>query len=151
MATVRRLARDITGRQVTVVDFPDYYFIGPDHLEIPGGKGKKEQAIHEVCHWVVAEDWQRGLEDNLGYGHSQDGYAHKDKRCNARMMEQQELMACHVQRMLYQLAGTPFPSGLSCNHKDRKKGLTDDEVAWVLARSSEAGWLSLVEMARSRF
>lgn len=151
MRTLRGFAREITGKRVTPVDYPDYYFIGPDHLEIPGGRGKKEQAIHEVLHWVIAEDWQREHPENLGYGHSQDGYVERDPRCTKRMMERQELMTCHAQRVLYQFAGKPFPNYGSCTYKGRDKALTDDEVSWVMARCSEAGWARLVGMARARW
>jgi hypothetical protein len=151
MKSLRRLAREITGKEVSPVNFPEYYFIGPHHLEVPGGKGKKEQAVHEVCHWVVAEDWQRAHPDNLGYGHSQDGYEFRDKRCTARMMERQELMTCHVQRLIYQFAGKPVPGYGSCTFKGRDKALTDDEIAWVVARCGAVGWERLVAMARARW
>jgi elongation factor P hydroxylase len=151
MKTVRGIAKAITGKQVTPVDYPEYYFIGPNHLEIPGGKGKKEQALHEVLHWVIAEDWQREHPDNLGYGHSQDDYEGKDPRCTARMMERQELMTCHAQRILYQFAGKPFPTYGSCTFNGRDRALTDAEIAWVVARCTEAGWDALVGMARARW
>lgn len=151
MKTVRRIAREITGKQVVSADFPEYYFIGPDHFEVPGGRGRKEQAIHEVLHWVVAEDWQRENPYNLGYGHSMDGYEDRDPRCTARMMERQELMTCHAQRIVYQLAGKPWPKGGSCNYEGRDKALNDAEIAWVMARCSEAGWERLVAMARGRW
>ena len=151
MRTTRRIAREITGKQVTAVDYPEYYYIGESHLEIPGGPGKKEQAIHEVLHWVIAEDWQRALPTNLGYGHSQDDYEERDPRCTKRMRERQELMVCHVQRFIYQLAGKPWPSGGSCDHRGRAKALTGEEVAWVMRRGTEAGWGLLVGMARARW
>ena len=151
MKTVRRIAREITGKEVAVADYPDYYFIGPNHLEVPGGQGKKEQVVHEVCHWVVAEDWQRQHPINLGMGHSQDGYEGKDPRCTTRYNERQELMACHAQRLIYQLAGKPFPTYGSCTFKGRDKGLTDDEVAWLMGRCGEAGWSNLVGLARGRW
>lgn len=151
MKSVRRIAREITGKQVVPVNHPDYYFIGPAHLEVPGGRGRKEQAIHEVLHWIIAEDWQREHPANIGYGHSMDGYEDRDPRCTARKMERQELMACHAQRILYQLAGKPFPRQGSCTFSGRTKALTDDEIAWVMSRCSEAGWDRLVGMARSRW
>ena len=151
MRTVRGLAREITGKQVTPVDYPDYYYIGPDHMEIPGGAGRKEQATHEVLHWVIAEDWQREHPLNLGYGQSQDDYEGKDLRCTARMMERQELMTCHAQRIVYQFAGKPFPNHGSCTFKGRQRALTDDEIAWLMARCSEVGWERLTAMARVRW
>lgn len=132
------------------VNYPNYYFIGPDHMEIPGGRGKKEQTIHEVLHWVIAEDWQRLHPENLGYGHSMGGYE-KDPRCTARMMERQELMVCHAERIAYQLAGKPFPNYGSCTFKGRDKALTDDEIAWVMARCTAVGWDRLASLARSRW
>ena len=151
MKTVRRLAREVTGKEVAVANFPNYYFIGPGHLEVPGGRRKKEQTIHEVCHWVVAEDWQREHPENLGFGHSQDGYEFKDARCTKRMEGRQELMACHVQRLIYRFAGKPWPTYGSCNFKGRDKGLTDAEVAWMMTRCGEAGWGRLVGMARGKW
>ena len=149
--TVRGLVREITGKQVVVADFPEYYFIGSFHMEIPGGRGKKEQTIHEVMHWVVAEDWQRDHPLNLGYGHSMDDYDGKDPRCTARFMERQELMCCHLQRLLYQLANKPWPKYGSCNFEGRKRALTDEEVTWLMGRAAEAGWPQLVALARSRW
>lgn len=151
MKTVRGIARQITGKQVVATNCPDYYFIGPDHLEIPGGSGRKEQAIHEVLHWILAEDWQRDHPANIGYGHSMDDYEEKDPRCTPLMMERQELMVCHAQRFIYQMAATPFPTKGSCTYPGRTKGLTDDEVAWVTARCSAIEWTLLVSMARKRW
>jgi len=150
--SLRRLVREITGKEVTPVDYPEYYYIGPLHMEIPGGKGRKEQAIHEACHWVIAADWQREHPFNLGYGQSQDGYEGKDPRCTAHMQERQELMVCHAQRILYQFAGKPFPTTGSCNFKRRQgKPLSSDEISWVTARCGEVGWNRLVELARARW
>ena len=151
MTTLRSQAKAITGKELVTVDFPDYYRIGTSHLEIPGGAGKKEQAIHEVLHWVIAEDWQREHSGNLGFGHSMDDYSEKDPRCTAWFQERQELMACHAQRIVYQLAGKPFPKKGSCTYKGRDKGLTEGEVDWVTTRCSEVGWNRLVDLARSRW
>lgn len=148
---LRTLAYEITGKRVVVVGVGEYYHIGLEHLEIPGGRGKKEQVVHEVLHWIVAEDWQRSHEHNLGYGHSMDGYEGRDPRCTKHMMERQELMTCHLQRMLYQMAGKPFPKGNSCSFRGRTRALADEEVAWLTRRASEACWTLLVSLARSRW
>ncbi len=151
MKTLRRLVAEITGKELVSVKVEAWFYQYADTIEVPSGRGRKEGVIHEVCHWVMAEDWQREANNNLGYGHSSDGAFDRDPRCTKSMMEHQELLTCHLQRMLYQFAGLTSPtSSPSCRKSRVTYAMTPEDVQLVLERAGDVGWQPLLELARAR-
>lgn len=151
MKTLRRLVREITGKELASVKVDAWFYQYADTIEVPAGAGRKEAVVHEVCHWVVAEEWQRTAENNLGYGHSSDGDEGRDPRCTKAMMEHQERLTCHLQRMLYQFAGLTSPlSSPSCRGSRVSYAMTPEDVQFVLDRATAVGWEPLLDLVRAR-
>jgi len=151
MKTLGRLVREITGKELSSVRVDDWFYQYAQTIEVPTGPGRKESVIHEVCHWIVAEDWQRTSEHNLGYGHSSDGEADRDPRCTPAMMEHQERLTCHLQRMLYQFAGRTSPSSSpSCRGSRVTYVMSPEDIELVLERAGQVGWGPLLDLVRAR-
>lgn len=148
--TLRRMTREITGKDLVLVSVIGWFHQDDTCIEIQGGPGKKEAAIHEICHWIVAEDWQRPHPSNLGYGSSSDGYLGKDPRCTPAFREHQERLTCHLQRMLYQFAGLTAPTSPSCTGSRITATLCREDVERILGRAGEVGWDRLIELTRAR-
>lgn len=148
--TTRGLVKQITGKSLVEMRLPNWYYLHLEHMEVPGGRGKKEQAVHEVCHWVVAEDWQRTHPENLGYGHSSDDFDGRDPRCTTRMQKRQELLTCYLQRELYRRAGI-HPKSAAYTPAFVAARITKAELEHLERRATEVGWDLLVILASARW
>lgn len=151
MKTLARSVKEITGKELVTSNVEGWFRQYTKTIEVYGGKGRKEAVIHEVCHWVISEPWQRTSDDNLGYGHSSDGFQGRDPRCSSSMMEHQERMACHLQRMLYQFAGLPFPvTSPSCMKSRWTSVMHAADVEKICQQATAVGWPALLELAHAR-
>jgi len=134
----RTMAQQITGCSVVLTDNPDGWYQHPGFIEIPRGKGRKEALIHEVCHWVVANDLER-KEENLGMPKDPQ----VDQLSLSKVMrELREQQACFLQKILYAMDGREVPRNPSCRFR-LMVPLGVDHSKWVFDRAREIGWEKL--------
>lgn len=153
MSTLRQLVRDITGKTLVLIPDCDWWTRHYTRIIEVGvvlsdtgrvvHKDLREKVLHEVLHWVVADDWQRVHEDNLGFDHEDGLMSPRDK-------ERQERMVCHLERLLYNLSGQVLPQNPSCGPIRLASRLTPDEISGMMAKCNEIGWGRLVALARVR-
>jgi hypothetical protein len=138
--------QSITGKPVYLVDVAGWYKHTSTCLEISDSPTLPEDLVHEVLHWVVANDEQRACDENLGMGHSFDGY--DGRWLTPNEIAQQERVVARLQFALFAAVG--HRDGIRARDTARYARLEVSEARVVdgLERCREVGWPRLLELVR---
>lgn len=140
------LAERITGKTVHVIDVHGWVRHSDTAIEVGHSDTWTEDLVHEVLHWVVASDAQRQSPDNLGMGHSFDGY--DGRTLTTQEIAQQERAVARLQLGLYAAAGHAGKVRAKDTPRYAAEPLPEECITDALERARDVGWRPLLDLVR---
>lgn len=136
----------LTGKVVHTVDVPGWYRHSATAIEVGTSDTWQEDLVHEVLHWLVAGPEYRNHPDNLGMGHSSDGY--DGRVLTGEEIAMQERTVARLQYALYAAVGQRDAIRARDTARWARDPLPEARIVEALERAREVGWLPLLELVR---